>query len=91
MELVQGARDRQDLREIKSALTGNLFVTLPLSENIGHRAAVYMEEYALEAGLGVADAIIAATAMEYALPLATGNAKHFRVIRDLDLKPFNPS
>jgi predicted nucleic acid-binding protein len=36
------------------------------------------------------DAIIAATASENNMPLATGNAKHFKVVKELELKVFKP-
>ena len=36
------------------------------------------------------DAIIAATASENGMPLATGNAKHFKVVKELVLKIFKP-
>ena len=41
MELVQRSRNRAELREIKSFLSDFGFEILPLSENVGHRAAIY--------------------------------------------------
>jgi predicted nucleic acid-binding protein len=90
MELLQGARDKDDLRTIKRFMVELSFAVLPLSENAGHRALVYLEEYGLSSGLRAADGIIAATAVENAMPLMTANAKHFRAIRDLDLVVFKP-
>ncbi len=90
MELVQGARNRQELRSIKSFLTDLRFEVVPLSENTGHRAAIYVEEYGLAEGLGVADALIAATAVERNLILCTGNRKHYKAIKDLEMKTFRP-
>ena len=90
MELLEGARDKDDLRIIKRFMIDLSFVVLPLSENVGHRALVYIEEYGLSSGLRAADAIIAATAMENAMPLMTAKAKHFRAIRDLELVVFKP-
>ena len=67
-----------------------IFATLSLSENIGHRALIYIEEYSLSHGLRAGDAIIAATAAENNLTLVSGNAKHFRPIKELKLKVFRP-
>ncbi len=66
------------------------FRTLPLSENIGHRAAVYIETYSLTHGLRMGDAIVAATAAESNLTLCSSNMKHFRPIEGLKLKAFRP-
>ena len=88
MELLQGAKDKAQLRLNKSFLQAMHFHTLPLTENIGHRAAIYIEEYALAHGLRLADALVAATATEHALTLATSNIKHYRAITDLDLFEF---
>lgn len=90
MELLQGAQNKAQHRIIKQFLRDFAFETMPLSENIGHRAAIYVEEYALSHAVRAADAIVAATAIEHGLPLATANAKHFRVIQDLELRIFKP-
>ena len=90
MELLQGARSHADMRIIKSFLSDFDFLTLPLTENIGHRALVYIEEYALASGLRSGDALIAATAVENKLALATGNQKHFKPVRELNLFVFHP-
>ncbi|OGV62762.1 MAG: twitching motility protein PilT [Lentisphaerae bacterium RIFOXYC12_FULL_60_16] len=90
MELLQGAENRRQHELTKSFLRDFGFSTLPLSENIGHRAAVYVEEYGLSHGLRTGDAIIAATTAEHGLILCTSNAKHFSPIRDLKTKIFRP-
>lgn len=88
MELVQGARSRQELRQIKSFLTDAEFRVLPLSDGIGHRASIYVEEYGLGTALGVADALIAATAVAHNAGLYTGNRKHYGAIKELSIKVF---
>ena len=90
MELFQGARDKADMRFIKDFLKKCMVANLPLSENVGHRASIYMEEFGLSSGLRVADALIAATAAENGLPLCTGDQKHFRHIRELEISVFRP-
>jgi len=90
MELVQGARDKRELKEIRNFLADVRLPTLPLTENIGHRASIYLEEHVLAHGMTMPDALIAATAMELNLALCTGNARHFKVIKDLELKTFRP-
>lgn len=90
MELIQGARNRQELKDIKGFLSDYGFEVLPLTENIGHRASIYLEEYGLKMALCSADALVAATATEYGMALCTANRKHYKPIRDLDLKLFRP-
>jgi predicted nucleic acid-binding protein len=90
MELAQGARSRKELRQIKDFLSDNAFSVLPLSDGIGHRASIYVEEYGLGTALGVADALIAATAVESNLRLCTGNHRHYRPIKELETKAFRP-
>jgi predicted nucleic acid-binding protein len=90
MELLQGARDQEETRAIKRFLAEMGFGMLPLTEDIGHRASIYMEEYALKVALTMGDALIAATAVEHDLTLCTGNQKHYRHIQELRLKRFRP-
>ena len=86
MELFQGARGKHELSAIRRFLLE--FDTLPLSENIGYRASIYMQEYALKAGLRLADSLIAATAVERQETLCSVNVRHYRAISELGLKVF---
>lgn len=90
LELLQCAKNKKQHEYIMSFLKEFGFHTLPLTENIGHRAAVYIEEYSLTGGLRAGDAIIAATAAENILLLCSSNAKHFKSIKELKLKTFKP-
>jgi len=90
MELVQGARSKLEVRQIQGSLRGLDFRVLPLSEAIGSAAAALIEQHALSHGIRVADALIAATAIQSDHPLCTGNAKHFRPIRGLSRVAFAP-
>jgi predicted nucleic acid-binding protein len=90
MELMQGVRDRRELKNIKAFLVDLTFQMLPLTENIGHRATIYMEEFGLKVAMCVPDALIAATAVESQLPLCTANQKHYKPIGELEIKLFRP-
>lgn len=90
MELTQGASGRQGVREVRRMLDGLGFVRLPLSASIGDRGLEYVRRHASSHGIGLADALIAASAIEADDALLTGNVKHFRPIRGLRLKAFRP-
>jgi len=88
MELLQTVKNKKQHVYTKDFLSIYGFIILPLTENIGHRASIYIEMYSMSSGLRAGDAIIAATATENNLTLMTSNAKHFRPIKDLKLKVF---
>ncbi len=90
MELLQGARNKLHHKVIKEFVSDYGISVLPLSENIGHRALIYVEEYSLSSNMRAGDAIIAATAVENNLTLATSNVKHFNPVKELSLKVFKP-
>jgi len=89
MELIQGARDRGELRSIKGFLSDSGFEVVPPTENIGHRASIYVEEYGLSMAMAVADALIAATAVEHNVALCTANRKHYKPVQELKLRIFS--
>ena len=88
MELLQCAGNKTQHKNVKDFLSSYGFAVLPFTENIGHRASIYIEEYTLSTGLRAADAVIAATATENNMDLVSGNIKHFRPIKELKLKSF---
>lgn len=90
MELMQCANNKTQHKYVKDFISSFGFVVLPFTENIGHRASIYIEEYTLSSGLRSGDAIIAATAVENNLTLTSSNLKHFRAIKDLNFKSFKP-
>jgi len=90
MELLQCARSKHQHLVVKNFLQEFGFEILPLTENIGNRATVYIEEYTLSSGLRSGDALVAATAIENNLILGTSNRKHFKDIKGLQLKLFHP-
>ena len=90
MELVQGCRNRQELERLKKDLNRRQAVILPISEAISERAMALVEAHFLGDGLLLADALIAATAIEHSLALSSANSKHFRQIQGLVLQQFQP-
>ena len=90
LELLQDARNTAEQRTTKQFLVDLHFTILPLTETIGHRAMVYIEENGLASTLRAGVGLIAATAIENHLPLMTGNRKYFKPIQGLRLKVFTP-
>jgi predicted nucleic acid-binding protein len=90
MEILHGARSKLEARQIRQSLRQLQFRILPLSEAIGAVAVALIEQHALAHGIQLADALIAATALDSCLPLCTGNPKHFRPIRGLSCLAFRP-
>jgi predicted nucleic acid-binding protein len=57
----------------------------PLTNDIAQKAIELIDPFSNSHGLLLADAIIAATALEYDLTLITDNTKHFQFIKGLKL------
>ena len=90
MELVQGVRDKNELRMLRRTIRLNEWRILPLTEDISHRATMYVEAHALSDGLRVADALIAASAVQSGSALMTANSRHYKCIPDIVLEQYRP-
>lgn len=90
MEVLQGAKNKEQHRIINSFIKDFNFSILPLTENIGHRALIYVEEFSLSSNMRAGDALIAATSVENNMKLVSSNVKHFKVVKELQLKVFKP-
>lgn len=90
MELVQGMRNKEELLALRRTVKDYGWKILPLDEDISHRAMIYLEEHFLSHSLRMADALIAATAVQHGLSVVTANDKHYRVITELVIDRFRP-
>ena len=90
MELLQGVRSKAELQLLRRTVRRSGWRILPLTEAIGHRATLYIERFGLSHGLRLADALIAASAVEAGDALLTADARHYRCIGDVTLVAYAP-
>ena len=72
MELLQGVRNKDEMREMKRFLSKLSFSTLPITANISNRAVAILEETALKSDLGVCDALMSAVSSRRVKPCSAG-------------------
>lgn len=89
LELLAGCRNRSEWDATERAL--DAFTSLPLTESISATALDLFRRYRLSHGLGVADALIAATAISHQAALASKNRRHFRALTELTLIAYPPT
>ncbi|MCD6186774.1 MAG: type II toxin-antitoxin system VapC family toxin [Desulfuromusa sp.] len=90
MELVQGMRNKQELNTLRKALHIWNAKILYISEEISAKAMFYVEQHFLSHSIQLADALIGATAISHGIPVLTANDKHYKVMKDLQIKKFRP-
>ena len=90
MELVQGMRDKNELNNLRRALSAWGSKILYISEEISVKAMFFVEQHFLSHSIQLADALIGATAISHGLPILTGNDKHYKILKDLQVKKFRP-
>lgn len=84
MEMVQGSRNLAELQRVRQLLQNAIIV--PLSDDASMRALHLMDQFYLSHGLVIADALIAATALDRGLILYTRTVRHFQMIPGLDVQ-----
>ncbi len=87
-ELFQGARDKKELNLLKQFIREWSFKIYSIDETISFGTLFLLEKYSLSHGLKMADALIAATAINYDEELITGNYKDFKFIKEIDVKKY---
>ncbi len=80
-ELYQGVREGSERTKLSRMISA--LVVLPLTEEIAETAGLYRRDYRVSTGCGLADCMIAATASEHHLPLATLNGRHFKMLSNV--------
>ena len=75
-----------NIKTLKSWGTKINYVT----EEISSRAMFYVEQHFLSHSMQLADALIGATAVSHGIPLITGNTKHYKIVKELELIKFQP-
>ena len=88
MELVQGMRNKRELNSLRKALHAWGANILYVSVDISAKAMFYVEQHFLSHSLQFADALIGATAVTYGMPIITGNDKHYKVMKDVQINKF---
>ena len=90
MELVQGMRNKQELTLLRKALKNWETKIIYITEEISSKAMFYVEQHCLSHSVQLADALIGATAVAHGEILVTGNVKHYKIVKEINLTKFVP-
>jgi len=82
-EFMVGAKDKADLKKIEKQLS--YYTAIPINTEITDIFIDLFKTLTLSHRPGIADTLIAATALYYHLPLYTYNKKHFQFIPGIEL------
>lgn len=83
-------RNKEELRTLQKTLKQWNVKTIYVNEEISAKALFFVEEYFLSHSMQLADALIGATATMYGMTLITANDKHYKIIKELEIKVFRP-
>ncbi len=80
-ELYAGIRNDEELGTLDKLLS--FFRVIPVSQEIARKAGLFKRQFAKSHALGLADAIVAVTAITESSELKTLNIKHYPMLHDL--------
>jgi predicted nucleic acid-binding protein len=83
IELMMGAKNKKKQIEVSKTIKAYFFCDI--TSAIGARAFTLVKKYGLSHFIGVADALIAATAIENKISLYTDNISDYEFIKELKL------
>lgn len=86
MELIIGCRNKAELANLDSFL--ERFEIVSLIDSYARKGVKLLKQYRHSHGLLIADALIAATAIEKNMVLLSKNQKDYRYIKELQLIPY---
>jgi predicted nucleic acid-binding protein len=82
-EFMVGAKDKTNFKKIEKQLSN--YTSIPINTDINDIFIDLFKTFTLSHRPGIADTLIAATALYYHLPLYTLNKKHFQFIPGIEL------
>jgi predicted nucleic acid-binding protein len=80
-ELDAGVREGEERSRLERFLRA--FDIIPLDQRLAVQGGLYRRDYSKSHNVGLADALIAATATQWQVPLVTLNRKHFPMLQDV--------
>jgi predicted nucleic acid-binding protein len=87
-ELYAGVREGEERSRLERFLRA--FEIIPLDPHLAVQGGLYRRDYSKSHNVGLADALIAATATHRQVPLVTLNQKHFPMLQDV-IVPYHKS
>lgn len=91
MEIVRGMKNKEEQKLLHKYLKKWAVEIIQIHENISTRGMFFVEDYSLSHSIELADALIAATAVETGESLLTGNVKHYKHVPNIELSIFRVS
>jgi len=82
-ELYAGIREGRERTSLETILS--IFETIPVTDDIAVIGGLFRREFGRSHNVGLADALIAATAQVSNVTLVTLNKKHFPMLADVDV------
>lgn len=90
MELIQGMKSKDEFKTFQRKFHKWNIDVIQIDKEISSRAVFYVQEYALSHSMQLADALIAATAVQNGKTLITANEKYYKFIPTLEMLRFYP-
>ena len=82
-ELFSGVKGLEEMDALDQFMLA--FQTIPIDDRLARRAGLIRQEYHPSHGVGLADALIAATALEEGAELFTFNRRHYPMVAEVSL------